>query len=182
MRISIRIIPALIPAVLLLAGCAGARKSSSPEPMMVDHPMHVPDLVTMMTLRREADAMQDSAIMRVVRAHVDEWNRGNLEGFLAMYDEEAAYVQGSGYSDARQAVRRIHTGRWFKGGGTPSARLSARLERAQRVGDTRRRAVLVWTATDADGREETWRSEVTFQFFPGSDWRVVHEAPPPPEG
>jgi ketosteroid isomerase-like protein len=183
MRFSIRLISAFLRPVLLLAGCAGARKSRSPEPMMVDHPMHTPLLVSGMMMDREVRAMQDSAIMRVVRARMDDWNQGNLEGFLAMYDEQAAYVHENGYSDARQAVRRIHTERWFRDGGGPSARLSARLVRTQRVGDARRRAILVWTATDsATGRGETWSSELTFQFFRGSDWRIVHEAPPPPEG
>jgi hypothetical protein len=182
MRASIRIIPACLPALLLVAGCAGGRKSPPPEPMMVDHPVHTPTIVTRMTLDREVAARLDSAIMHVVRARVDEWNRGNLEGFLAMYDEEAEYVQGNGYSDAREAVRRTHAERWFRDGGTPSARLSARMARSQTVGPSRRRAILVWTATDANGHEETWRSELTFQLFPGSVWRAVHEAPPPPEG
>ena len=168
-------------ALLLLAACAGTRSPAS-EPAIDDHPMHTPILVTMMMMEREANALQDSAIMRTVRARVDDWNQGNFEGFLALYDEEAAYVQGNGYSDARQAVRRVHSERWFKDGGSPSARLSTRLVRTQTVGDSRRRAILVWTAMDADGREETWSSELTFQFFPGSDWRVVNEAPPPPEG
>jgi hypothetical protein len=181
-RTSFRIIPAFFPALLLLAGCAGARKSPPPEPMVVDHSMHTPTIVTRMTMDREMAARLDSAIMHVVRARVDAWNRGDLEGFLAMYDEEAEYVQGNGYLDAREAVRRIHAERWFRNGGTPSARLSARMARSQTVGDVRRRVILVWTATDANGHEETWRSELTFQLFPGQHWRAVHEAPPPPEG
>ena len=178
MRTSIRLIPAFLPALLLLAGCAGARRSSSsPEPSVVDHPMHTPMIVSGMMRDQQARAMQDSAIMRVVSTRVDEWNRGSLEGFLALYDQEAELVHDTGFSPAREAVRRMHTERWFRNGG-PSARLSARLVRAERAGDQMRRLIVAWTATDAaTGREEAWTSELTFRFFPGSGWRVMRELP-----
>jgi hypothetical protein len=175
MRISTRFIPALIPAVLLLAGCAGARKSSSPEPMMVDHPMHTPTLVTMMRMGEEAQARHDTAIVHEVRARVDEWNQGNLDAFLAMYVPEAEYVVGSRYLNARDAIRGIHTARWFGGGGTARARLSADLRKSETSGDLARRVEIFWTATDGAGRQETWTSSLNFRFLPGTGWRVIHE-------
>lgn len=175
----IRLLPAFLPALLFLAGCAGARKSSPPPgSMMVDHPMHTPTLVSMRMLDEQARAMQDSAIMQVVRARVDDWNRGDLDAFLAMYDEDAGYVQGTGFSRGREAVRRAHAERWFRDGGTPNARLSASLVRTQTLGAQMRLLVLAWTATDATtGRQEAWTSEVTFLQSPGRHWRATHEEP-----
>jgi ketosteroid isomerase-like protein len=178
MRISIRIIPALIPVVLLLAACTGARKPSSPEPMIVDHPIHTSSVVSTMMREREADALQDSAIIRVVRARVDEWNHGNLDAFLAMYDPGAEYVVGSRYLNARDAIRRIHTARWFRGGDTARARLSANLLGTGTAGDGARRVQISWTVTNGAGGEETWTSSLLFRSLPEGGWRVIHELSP----
>ena len=171
MRISIRI----IPAVLLLAACAGARKSSPPEPMMVDHPMHTPTLVTMMRMEQEVGAVHDSAIVHEVRGRVDEWNRGNLDAFLAMYVPEAEYVVDTRYLNAREAVRRIHTARWSGDGRTARARLSADLRGSEMAGDLARRVEISWTVTDAAGRPEIWTSSLLFRYLQGTGWRVTHE-------
>lgn len=184
MRASFRFLTAFLPALLLLTGCVSARRSSTspaPEPVFDDHRVQPTHLATWMIHQAQARAMADSAIMRLIRAHVDEWNQGNLEGFLALYDREAAYVRGSGFSDAREAVRRIHTERWFRDGGGPSARLSARLLRTETLTDEGTRLlILAWTAIDvATGREQTWISELTFRAFPDSDWRIIHEEPSP---
>lgn len=137
--------------------------------------MHVPIMVSTMMMEREAEALRDSAIIRMVRERVDEWNQGNLDAFLAMYDTEAAYVVGSGYVNARDAIRRIHTTRWFGGGDTARARLSVRLLRSETAGDAARRLEISWTATDHTGGQETWTSSLAFRFLPETGWRVVHE-------
>jgi hypothetical protein len=166
---------ALIGAALLaLSACAGNQSPAS-EPAIVDHPMHVPIMVTMMRMDREAAALQDSAIIRMVRERVDEWNQGNLDAFLAMYDTGAAYVVGSGYVNARDAIRRIHTARWFGDGDTARAGLSIHLLRSEDAGDAARRLEISWTATDRTGGQETWTSSVAFRFLPETGWRVIHE-------
>ncbi|HYR06485.1 MAG TPA: hypothetical protein VEQ60_01875, partial [Longimicrobium sp.] len=117
-------------ALLVLTACSGA-KTPPDSPGVVDHPMHTPILVSTMMREREADALHDSAIIRVVRERVDEWNQGNLDAFLAMYDSEAAYVAGNAYLKARDAIRQIHTARWFAVGGAPRSRLSFQLLRTE---------------------------------------------------
>lgn len=161
-------------ALLAVAACAG-KPSPASEPAIVDHPMHTPILVTMMRLEQEAHALQDSAIIRMVRERVDEWNQGDLDAFLAMYDDEAAYVVGSGYMDARAAVRRIHTARWFGDGDTARARLSVHLLRSETSGDAARRLEVSWTVTDPSGGQETWTSSLGFRFLPETGWRIIHE-------
>lgn len=166
---------AFIGAVLLaLTGCGGKRSPAS-EPAVVDHPMHVPIMVSTMMMEREAEALRDSAIIRMVRERVDEWNQGNLDAFLAMYDTEAAYVVGSGYVNARDAIRRIHTARWFGNGDTARARLSIQLLRRETAGDAAPRFEISWTATDGTGSQETWTSSLTFRPLPEGGWRVIHE-------
>jgi uncharacterized lipoprotein YajG len=88
-RFSPLVLATISAALLVLAGCTGARTppESSPERTgIVDHPVHTPSVVSTMMRDREVDALQDSAIIRVARARVDEWNQGNLDAFLAMYD------------------------------------------------------------------------------------------------
>lgn len=166
---------ALIGAVLLaLAACAGKRSPAS-EPAVVDHPMHVPIMVSMMMMEREAEALRDSAIIRMVRERVDEWNRGNLDAFLAMYDPKAAYVAGSAYLNARDAIRRIHTARWFGNGDSARARLSIQLLGRESAGDAAPRFEISWTAVDGTGSQETWTSSLTFRPLPEGGWRVIHE-------
>lgn len=123
----------------------------------------------------EVRVFQDSAIIHELRARVDEWNQGNLDAFLAMYLPEAEYVIGSRYLNARDAVRRIHTARWFGDGDTARARLSADLLKSQTSGDFARRVEISWTATDGAGRPETWTSSLNFRFLRETGWRVVHE-------
>jgi hypothetical protein len=165
---------ALAGAVLVLAACAGNQSPAS-EPAIVDHPMHVPIMVSTMMMEREAAALQDSAIIRTVRERVDEWNQGDLDAFLAMYDTGAAYVVGSGYVNARDAIRRIHTARWFGDGDTARARLSVRLLRSEDAGEAARRLEISWTATDRTGSQETWTSSVAFRYLPETGWRVILE-------
>jgi hypothetical protein len=165
---------ALAGAVLALAACAGNRSPAS-EPSIVDHPMHIPIMVSTMMMEREAEALRDSALIRMVRQRVDEWNRGNLDAFLEMYDPEAAYVAGSAYMNARDAIRQIHTARWFSNGDTARARLSIQLLRRETAGDADPRFEISWTATDRTGRQETWTSSLAFRPLPGGGWRVIHE-------
>lgn len=145
---------------------------------MVDHPMHTPVLVSTMMRDREAHARQDSAIIGVVRERVDEWNQGNLDAFLAMYDPGAEYVVGSRYLNARDAIRRIHMARWFGGGDTARGRLSARLLGSEDVGNSARRLAISWTVTDGAGGQETWSSSLLFRSLPEGGWRVIHELSP----
>ncbi|HEX6368676.1 MAG TPA: nuclear transport factor 2 family protein [Longimicrobium sp.] len=165
---------ALVGALLALTACAGNQSPAS-EPAVVDHPMHTPILVTMMRLEEEAHALQDSAIIRMVRERVDEWNQGNLDAFLAMYVPEAEYVVGSRYLNARDAVRRIHTARWFGDGGTGRPRLSVRLLRSETAGDAARRLETSWTVTDHTGSQETWTSSLAFRLLPEAGWHVIQE-------
>ncbi|HEU4882861.1 MAG TPA: hypothetical protein VFT45_11460 [Longimicrobium sp.] len=160
-------------SLLILTACAGTQ-SPSPEPAVVDHPMHTPILVSMMMMEQEAHALQDSAIMRMVRAGVDEWNKGNLDAFLALYDSGAEFVRHDEYVDARDAVRQIHSARQI-GDGEGRARLSMRLVTTQTMADDARRLVIAWTATDAAGHQETWTTLPTFRFTPGVGWQIIHE-------
>jgi hypothetical protein len=153
-------------ALLALAACAG-RQSPASEPAIVDHPMHTPILVSTMMLEREAYALRDAAIIQMVRERVDEWNQGDVDAFLSMYDPEAEYVAGSAYMNARDAIRRIHTARWSGGGDTARPRLSLQLLRAGTAGDNAPRFEISWTATDRTGSQETWTSSLTFRPLPG---------------
>jgi hypothetical protein len=146
--------------------------------MMDDHPMHTPLLVATIMMEQEANALKDSAIVHTMRAGVDEWNQGNLDAFLALYDSEATYMADSGPVDARDAIRQIHTTRRI-GGGDAQARLSIRLVRTETVADDARRLVIAWTATDAAGRQETWTSSPTLRFTPDVGWRIIREQPLP---
>jgi hypothetical protein len=85
---------------------------------------------------------------------------------------------GSRYLNARDAIRQIHTPRWFGGGDTGRARLSIRLLGSEDAGNSARRLEISWTVTDGAGGQETWTSSLLFRSLPQGGWRVIHELSP----
>ena len=83
----------LLSLLVFLAGCA-AQPSAEPAP--TDAPAEIREL------------LHESAAA---------WNRGDLDGFLADYADDASFVTGSGLAHGKEAVREIYDRGYWSGDG-----------------------------------------------------------------
>ena len=56
-------------------------------------------------------------IRELLHASAAAWNRGDLEGFLADYADDASFVTGSGLAHGKDAIRNIYRRGYWAGGG-----------------------------------------------------------------
>jgi uncharacterized protein (TIGR02246 family) len=75
----------LAPLLVALLACAPADESAKPA-----------------AGSREDDVRR--AVAAVIERQVQAWNRGDLEGFVSVYAEDAAFVSPTGLTRGRQAV------------------------------------------------------------------------------
>lgn len=57
---------------------------------------------------------EELAIVDALQATVVDWNRGNLDGFMALYDESTSFVTGAGVI-GRDALRQRYATSFFTG-------------------------------------------------------------------
>jgi uncharacterized protein (TIGR02246 family) len=146
--------PLAAAAVLALAAC-------TPAPRIAPSPESV-----------------SSAITAELNQSAQEWNRGNLEGFLLPYSDAAGttFVGSTGLARGKQAIREKYVASYFHPGGTLPGTLSFRDIEVRPLGPDHALAVGRWIISDrASGQQASAGIfSLVFQRTP-QGWRIIHD-------
>ena len=66
------------------------------------------------TARAQAQSADEKAIISAMNASADEWNKGNLDTFMGMYDPSATMMMPGG-TVAIDSIRGLYVHKYFKG-------------------------------------------------------------------
>lgn len=114
-------------------------------------------------------------IVAMLQASADAWNRGDLDGFLADYDEDATFVGGSGMIRGRDEIRRRYVeGYWSEG--TAPDRLAFQDIDVRVMGPRSATAVGRYILRDRRTNERTGTGIFTLLLARNNDgWRILHD-------
>ncbi|MDB4950737.1 MAG: hypothetical protein JWM27_3386 [Gemmatimonadetes bacterium] len=119
-----------------------------------------------------------AAITAELQASAQEWNRGNLDGFLLPYLDSPAttYVGRSGLVRGKRAVREKYVTNYFHPGGALPDLLSFADIEVRPLGSDYALALGRWIITDRRTHKQTstGRFSLTFQRTP-QGWRIIHD-------
>lgn len=116
-----------------------------------------------------------AAIREVLEKSTEEWNRGNLEGFVLPYDTVATFVGGRGLLRGRGAIRQRYAESYFRTG-TPTGVLAFRDLEVQMLGRDHALVIGRYVVSDrASGQEAaTGLFSLTMVRRP-EGWRILHD-------
>lgn len=111
---------------------------------------------------RKTDTMPDThPALDTIRAQVDAWNRGDLDGYIALTHPDIVYIRGDGLIRGREALRERYT--------AAEGQLSVTIE-DHLLGAEQATLVLAWALEGATGR-------ALVVCVPGPDgWRLRYDA------
>jgi len=122
-----------------------------------------------------APAPQDArgAVMAAMEASAAGWNRGSLDGFMALYADDATFVTEAGtIARGRAAIAAVYAPT-FKGGANTRGRLSFAPLAYRQLGPVHAVLTARWTLTPAGaGKVETGLTTVVFAKQAGG-WKIV---------
>lgn len=134
--------------VLLLAACGG-RVATSPAPAEVR-----------------------SGIIAALEASTQEWNRGNLEGFILPYADSATYVGSSGLVRGKHQLRETYRRSYWRTG-RPAQTLRFEGIEVRPLGPNHALAVGRYVLTGGDRPQSGWFSLAWVRTPAG--WRIIHD-------
>jgi ketosteroid isomerase-like protein len=118
------------------------------------------------------------AIVAELQASAQEWNRGNLDGFLLPYLDSptTTYVGRSGIVRGKRAIREKYVTNYFHPGGALPDLLSFADMEVRGLGRDYALALGRWIITDRRTHRQTstGRFSLTFQRTP-QGWRIIHD-------
>jgi uncharacterized protein (TIGR02246 family) len=143
-----------LPFALIAAVAACATGETTPEP----------------SPRNAADE-----IVAMLQASAQAWNRGDLDAFLADYDENATFVGAAGMIHGRDEIRRRYVqGYWSEG--TAPDRLAFQDIDVRVTGPRSATAVGRYILRDRDTNERTGTGTFTLLLARYNDgWRILHD-------
>lgn len=113
-----------------------------------------------------------------LQASTDEWNRGNLDGFLVPYSDDAGttFVGSSGLVRGKAAIRQKYVASWFHPGGALPGNLSFRDIEVRPLGPDHALAVGRWIVSDRTSGQQTSAGifSLVFERTP-QGWRIIHD-------
>jgi uncharacterized protein (TIGR02246 family) len=121
-------------------------------------------------------AQDRDAIVHALQASTDDWNRGNLDGFLVTYADDATFVGSSGLVRGRQAIHDKYVASYFHPGGQLPGNLAFRDIEVRPLGDDHALVVGRYVLTDrATGAQTgTGLFSLTWERRP-EGWRIIHD-------
>jgi uncharacterized protein (TIGR02246 family) len=117
-------------------------------------------------------------ITRELQASAGEWNRGNLDGFLVPYSDDAGttFVGSSGLVRGKEAIRQKYVASYFHPGGTLPGNLSFADIDVRPLGDDHALAVGRWIISDRASGRQTAAGIFSLVFEHTSQgWRIIHD-------
>jgi uncharacterized protein (TIGR02246 family) len=142
-------------ALLALGACAGARMAAAP-------PAGSP-------------AQEITALLQT---STEEWNRGNLEGFLVPYSDApgTTFVGSSGLVRGKDAIREKYRSSYFRPNAPLPGTLSFRDIEVRSLGPRNALAVGRWIVTDrgTGAQSGTGLFSLTLELTPAG-WRIIHD-------
>jgi len=118
-------------------------------------------------------AADEAAIRQGLAASVEAFNRGDLAGHLAIYDESVTFMTKDGPRPGVAPIEQAFRERYFRDG---KAVQTLRFERlgVRRVTDDAAIATARWVLAGGDRAEQSGWFTLVFLRTPGG-WRAVHD-------
>jgi uncharacterized protein (TIGR02246 family) len=113
-----------------------------------------------------------------LQASAEEWNRGNLEGFLVPYSDAAGttFVGSGGLVRGKEAIRQKYVTSYFHPGGALPGNLSFRDIDVRLLGPDHALAVGRWVISDRTSGQQTSAGIFSLVFEHTSQgWRIIHD-------
>lgn len=129
------------------------------------------------TVQSPATTDPTAAIVAVLEASTEAWNRGDLEGFLEPYlsSGEATYIGGSGLTRGKDAIRAAYQ-RSFWRTGAPEDRLSFRGIEVRPLGADHALAVGRYVVSNRSTGEQTATGFFSLVMIRTAEgWRILHD-------
>lgn len=135
---------------------------------------------------RELEATR-AALSALLRSQAEAWSRGDLDGFVAAYAEDATFVSPTGIVQGREAVRARYRARYPDGAAMGALRLEVVELRPiwgvtptvlgdSEPGDIHGAGIVArWTLTRAEGDTSSGTTLLLFRRDP-QGWRIVQDA------
>lgn len=120
-----------------------------------------------------APATDAAAITDVLVRSTAEWNRRDLDAFMATYTADATYVDTRGLIRGRDAVQRMYAGSWFAPGRDPGQLRFSDIE-VRMLGRDHALAVGRFTVELPGRNPATGMFSLTMQRTPRG-WRIIHD-------
>jgi uncharacterized protein (TIGR02246 family) len=144
---------AVSAVLILMAACAGGA-AGGPQPASPD---------------------DEVAIRTALVASTEEWNRGNLEGFMLPYDSTASFVTGSGVIRGKSAIRERYATSYFRTG-TPTGVLAFRDLEVRMLGRDHALVVGRYVVTQRTGTGDAGTGLFSLTMVRRADgWRIIHD-------
>jgi uncharacterized protein (TIGR02246 family) len=115
-----------------------------------------------------------AAIERLLEASVQEWNRGNLEGFLLPYDSVATLVAPGGMVRGRGAIRERYASTYFRTG-TPTGVLAFRDLEVRMLGRDHALVVGRYVVSGRGGAQTATGIFSLTLIRRREGWRILHD-------
>lgn len=111
----------------------------------------------------------------MLHASADSWTRGDLDGFLDDYAEDATFVGSSGLMEGRERIRRAYLSGYWESG-RPAEGLRFELLDIRIVGPAAAVAVGRYELFDQQTREATSGGLFSLTLHrTGDGWKIVHD-------
>lgn len=119
-----------------------------------------------------------SAIVRMLEESADEWNRGNLDGFLATYldSPQTTFVTGTGLVHGKGAIRDRYLAGYWKSGGLPPQLLRFEDLQVRPLGATHALATGRYVLTQREGGAPAGKGIFSLVLVrTGGGWKIIHD-------
>jgi uncharacterized protein (TIGR02246 family) len=129
--------------------------------------------LTMAPLAAADWAADEAAIREALAASAAAFNRGDLDGHLAIYDESVQFMTKDGPRPGIEPIEKAFRERYFRDG-QPIQQLSYSGLAVRRLSDDVAIATARWTLTGGEKPEQSgWYTLVLVRTAAG--WRAVHD-------
>ncbi len=123
--------------------------------------------------RTPAPAELERQIVLALEVSAAEWNRGDLEGFLAPYSDSATFVGSAGLVRGKAQLREMYRRSYWREGGRPNQTLRFQDIEVRPLGTNYALAVGRHVLTGGERPQSGWFSLTWVQTRDG--WRILHD-------
>lgn len=117
-------------------------------------------------------ATEEAALVQLIQATTEAWNRGDVDGFMAPYAESATYMTPAGLIGV-DAMRARYLAKYFTGA-TPDQQLRFDQLEVRALGTDHALMTGRFTLAGGGKPDQTGRFSLTWMRTPAG-WRILHD-------